>query len=199
MDFPFIGDAITKCGHLHQFEEMTKTLGFLSDKNLNGFIEVGSANGASFYCWASLIQQGPKISVDWNFGFGLANQDGSVETGTEEDCPAVKHRNTVWRENFSDVCCIDGDSRAQATIDRVAAALNGRKVGWIFIDAWHEYDAMWQDFNNYKQFLAVPGYIGFHDIFQSDSTKKFWAEIKQQYPNVIEFSDGTGTGIIEVR
>jgi hypothetical protein len=56
---------------------------------------------------------------------------------------------------------------------------------------------MWEDLRNYRQFLDFQGFVGFHDINQSESTKKFWTEVKaQSNVHTIEFDDGTGTGII---
>lgn len=196
-----ISDSISIHGALHQSTEMYNCLTFLSDKNLHGFIEVGCANGASFYCWASLID-GPKISVDLNHGFGLSN--GLPGANTFDDVAAayeatngnVKMRNDKWRAHFSDVQIVEGNSMSPNTITKVKDILGEQTVGWIFIDAWHEYFAVVEDLKNFKQFLSPNGYIGFHDINQSESMRKFWTEMQDTYKNVITIPESNGIGII---
>ena len=181
---------------------MQNCLQFLVDKELNGFIEVGSANGASFYCWSSVVKTGPRISVDLNHGFGLsdglggANTMDNVDPANEINYNPVRARNTLWRSNFKNVITIEGTSMAPETIEKVKNTLNGNTVDWIFIDAWHEYFAAMEDLKNFKQFLSPRGYIGFHDIRQSESMDKFWSEVQSTYENTIEISGGTGIGII---
>lgn len=196
-----IGNAISKYGVLHQSDEITNCLKFLLDKQLDGFIEVGCANGASFYCWASIID-GIKISVDLNHGFGMskglpgANTLDNVSAATEELYTPVRDRNNKWRTHFTNVHTIEGNSMAKETIEKVKSVLDGKTVGWVFIDAWHEYFAAMEDLNNFKQFLSPEGYIGFHDIHQSQSMDKFWVEVQNMYINTIEIPGGTGIGII---
>ena len=142
------------------------------------------------------MPRGPKISVDWNFGFGLVNQNVGDTVAKEEDHPVIWQRNNIWRTNFDEVYTIDGDSRSSDTIERVSKVLNGRLVDWIFIDAWHEYDAAMTDYKNYLQFVSPQGYIVFHDINQNDSMKQFWKEVKGNHQTVVEFDCGTGIGIL---
>jgi len=196
-----ITDSKNIYGALHQLDEMTHCLNFLSDKQLNGFIEVGCANGASFHCWASVVN-GVKLSVDLNHGFGMsdglpgANTKDDVSAATEQNYTQVRDRNNKWRTYFSDVYTVEGNSMAPETIEKVKSTLNGKKVDWIFIDAWHEYFAAMEDLNNFKQFLSADGYIGFHDIHQSESMDKFWLEVQNTYTNTIEIAGGTGIGLI---
>lgn len=197
-----VSQARSLYGNLHQADEMENCLNFLSNKRLDGFIEVGSANGASFHCWASVITTGPKISVDLNHGFGLSNGLGgantmeNVDAAYEANYETVQNRNNLWRTNFDNVITVEGNSMAPETIEKVKSVLNGKRVSWVFIDAWHEYFAAMEDLKNFKQFLTDDGYIGFHDIHQSDSMDKFWAEVQSTYKNTIEIPGGTGIGII---
>lgn len=196
-----IGEAIGVYGSLHQSSEMNECLAFLSDKNLHGFIEVGCANGASFHCWASLID-GIKISVDLNHGFGLsdgmpgANTLDDVAAAYEATNPVVKSRNDKWRTHFTDVQIVEGNSMSPNTIQKVKDILGEQKVGWIFIDAWHEHFAALEDLKNFKQFLSPNGYIGFHDINQSNSMRNFWGEMMSTYTGTITIPDANGIGII---
>jgi len=194
--FSIVTEARSTYAYLHQQNEMNDVLEFLEHRNLFGFIEVGSANGGSFHCWGRAIPNGPKISVDWNFGFGLVNQNAGDTVAKEEDHPVIQARNNLWRANFTSVHTIDGDSRSPDTIDQVRKVLNGGVVDWVFIDAWHEYDAAMADYKNYLEFVSPLGYIAFHDINQSDSMKQFWHEVKGNHRTAIEFDGGTGIGIL---
>jgi len=196
-----MNEATSIHGMLHQQREMNNCLAFLSDKNLHGFIEVGCANGGSFYCWASIID-GPKVSVDLNHGFGLseglpgANTFDDVAAAYEATNELVKARNDKWREHYNDVRIVEGNSLSEKTIQKVKDTLNGQTVGWVFIDAWHEYFAAVEDLKNFKQFLSPNGYIGFHDINQSQSMKDFWNEMVRTYDNTITLPEDNGIGII---
>lgn len=214
-----VNEARRVYGVLHQHGEMNQTLEFLRTKNLRGFVEVGSANGASFHCWASVIPEGVKVSVDMNIGFGMGSTEGSPEreaaekgmddniwnptlaqmdfpVADETNCEAVRIRNTRWREHFSDVRTVEGNCMSPNTVEKLRTVLGGTLVDWVFIDAWHNLGGMITDFNNYNQFLTPTGYMGFHDIYQTKSTTQFWELIKRTFPNTIEFTAGTGIGIL---
>ena len=207
--YDVIQQAIQVYGILHQHQEMPETLAFLASKNLNGFIEVGSAHGASFHCWGAVIPEGPKISVDLNYGFGMGpeSEDGwnevfsgaNVEAATEEKYETVRKRNNNWRSYFNDVSVVEGNCMAPETVEKVKAVLNGKLVDWVFIDSWHDFKGMTTDFNNYNQFLSEDGYMGFHDIWQYESTAKFWNLVKSKFHNTIEINHGTGIGIIPAK
>lgn len=197
-----MNEAIPIYGILHQGREMFNCLKFLQSKQLTGFIEIGSANGASFHCWAKVISTGPKISVDLNYGHRVGleipdvNTTDNVLASGEASFAVVKTRNNNWRKYFSDVCAIEGNSLATETIETMRSTLNGVKVDWLFIDACHEYSAVTADLKNYSPFVNSNGYIGFHDIQLNDEMIKFWSELKDTCKNYIEIADGNGIGII---
>lgn len=207
--YDLIKQAQDTYGLLHQHQEMPETLEFLAPKNLKGFIEVGSAHGASFHCWGAVIPEGVKISVDLNYGFGIGPEsneewqmvcDGvDVEPVSEQKYDTVYRRNNNWRNYFDNVVIVEGNSLAKETVQKVKNVLGGTTVDWIFIDGFHDFKSMSTDFNNYNQFLSDTGYIGFHDIWQSDSTTKFWNLVKSKFNNVIEIKHGTGIGIISAQ
>ena len=214
-----VNEARRVYGVLHQHDEMNQTLDFLRTKNLRGFVEVGSANGASFHCWASVIPDGVKVSVDMNLGFGMGPSTNSPEwdeaekgmgdfgwipelaqmdfpVANEANFPTVQTRNNKWRERFSDVRTVEGNCMSPNTVEKLRTVLDGTLVDWVFIDAWHNIGGMITDFNNYNQFLTPTGYMGFHDIYQTKSTTQFWELIKKTFPNTIEFTAGTGIGVL---
>jgi len=193
-----VNQSIKHHGILHQSGEIIKCLDWLSTQNLRGFIELGSANGASFYCWAMRIPNGPKVCVDWNYGFGMGPGDIIRPYNSEEEFPTVKRRNNVWRNSFSDVRIVEGDTQLPETIQKTAAVLGDELVDWLFIDAEHTRKAVNLDFNNYKQFVNSGGHVGFHDIHQTKDMEDFWLEMKSHWSTNFEFEGGTGIGIVRL-
>ena len=183
---------------LHQLTEMESCLEFLADKNLNGFIELGSANGGSFHCWASVISNGPKVSVDWNRGFGMSPTGPDKPVSTEANFDTVKIRNNNWRADFTDVRTVEGDCLLPETVEACRKILNGDLVDWLFIDATHEYAPAYKDFHNYKEFVRPGGYIGFHDVSSHEPMRPLWKDIKKEYGMAAEFLHGHGIGIIQM-
>ena len=184
---------------LHQLSEMPPCLEFLADKDLNGFLEIGSANGGSFHCWAIVIPNGPKVSVDWNRGFGMTPNFPSLEyVATEKEVATVQHRNNKWRQDFSDVRTVEGNCLLPETVKMCKDVLDGDLVDWLFIDATHEYKPAMTDFNNYKQFVRPGGYVGFHDVHSHEEMRPLWTDLKQEHSLAAEFLHGHGIGILQM-
>lgn len=134
--------------------EYVETYNWMKELSLNGFVEIGSAFGGSFHLWSSLIG-GKKISVDME-PTGQYPQNLTLER--------MNQRNDIWRKHFTDVYCIQGNSHLTTTVDKVAEALDGDLVDWLFIDAEHTYEGVKADFEMYRHFVRPGGYVGFHDI-----------------------------------
>ncbi len=194
-----IGQVITEAKSvygLHQRTEMQSCLEWLQDKELNGFVEIGSANGGSFHCWASFIPEGPKVSVDWNRGFGMAPSLPGQTAALEAETATVKARNNKWRERFTDVRIVEGDCLEPETVEMCKDVLDGELVDWLFIDAIHEYDPALKDYNNYKQFVKKGGFIGFHDVCLDAGMEELWVDLKKDNRMAAEFLHGHGIGIL---
>lgn len=134
--------------------EYIGTYNWMKELTLNGFIEIGSAFGGSFHLWSTLIQ-GKKISVDME-PTGQYPQNLTLER--------MNQRNDIWRKHFTDVHCVQGNSHLTTTVDKVAEVLGDDLVDWLFIDAEHTYEGVKADFEMYKHFVRLGGYVGFHDI-----------------------------------
>ena len=83
-------------------------------------------------------------------------------------------KGNLMHKNVTLIC---GDSTSQRVLNIT------QKLGpfdLIFIDANHTYEFVKKDFNNYKNFLAKGGVMGFHDVDCPDwpGIKKFWEELK---------------------
>ena len=59
---------------------------------------------------------------------------------------------------------IDGDSKAQGSVESFRRALGGRKLDLLFIDGDHTFDGVKADYELYSGFVRPGGVIAFHDI-----------------------------------
>lgn len=123
------------------------------DTRENGFIEIGSAYGGSFFCWASVIN-GPAISIDLPAIIGVNKEKHSF-------------RNKFWVDKFGErVHIVEANSMdIQRTHPILDTILGDNKVDFLFIDANHDYEPTHNDFYNYKKYVRPGGLIGFHDIY----------------------------------
>jgi len=181
--------------------EFLRSLEFLSDKELvNGFIEIGSAWGASFHFWSSLIE-GIKISVDIPYDMNI--KGGGIDPWPPGLTSNVfESRLKKWESHFDEVYSVVGYSYNEKTIDSVRKILGDKKVSYLFIDAEHTYDAVKKDYECYKEFVEPGGFIGFHDIQigKPKNMSVFWSEIKSDFSPSAFVMQGTNEkiGLIKV-
>lgn len=134
--------------------EFESALSFLKSQNIHNFLEIGTDQGGTFYCWCNLFD-GLKISVDIPNGlFG-----SSVN-------PTIMNRR--MKNRFDNVHFIHGDSTNPNIVNHVKNLLNGVKLDFIFIDGDHTLEGVMSDFVLYNDLVRDGGWIGFHDIKKSD-------------------------------
>ena len=95
----------------------------------------------------------------------------------------------------------------QNVLQKVIAALAGRKVDFLFIDGDHTVGGVTADYNDYKEFVRPGGVIAFHDIVESqplptNQVFHFWKKLRE-VARVEEFvvdpkQCGFGIGIMRV-
>jgi len=102
---------------------------------------------------------------------------------------------------------IDGDSHLVETRDRLIAALAGRSVDLLFIDADHTDAGVRRDWELYGP-LVTRGVIAFHDIyshalFPTLQVERLWWEIRRDHPAAYEivnlarpWGHGMGIGVL---
>jgi cephalosporin hydroxylase len=174
--------------HLWQDSEIVLAMKFL-DENLDskesGFIEVGSAMGGSFHCWASIIQNGPKISVDLPFYSSGDYAPYMVEATVHSNTSGyVDKRNALWSERFSNVSSVVGSSVDEENIKKVDDILGGHKCDFLFIDGNHSLEYIKSDFENYSKHVRSGGFVGFHDIsFPGHDVGVFWDDLVAKFPD----------------
>ncbi len=103
-------------------------------------------------------------------GVDLPESEGGTKAEFEEE--AVKQ--TGGRFTL-----IRGKSTAYATKDAVMAALDGREVDVLLIDAEHTQAAAMNDYETYKGLISENGIIAFHDICM-DELWPMWCWLRGQ-------------------
>ena len=120
-------------------------------KNQNcKYLEIGTFAGAS----ASLISLNPKIKEVYSIDIGNpVNKEIPIKNVNK-----FKHSNCLYEY-------IQGDSQNSEIINYVYNKIG--KVDLLFIDGDHSYNAVINDFNNYKNLVSYGGFIVFDDYLDS--------------------------------
>jgi len=183
---------------MQQIRAEIRALGqFVADLRPRNILEIGSAQGGSFYLWCKLAAaDGKKISVDLPGGVygGEANADPEVRA----------RRDLMMRSWASNVYLVAGDSHAQETRDQVRSILGSEQVDFLFIDGDHTYEGVRADYLMYRDFVRRFGYITFHDInesllhqLQDVGVGRLWQELKGSRLEFNEHADWGGIGVIQ--
>jgi predicted O-methyltransferase YrrM len=100
------------------------------------------------------------------------------------------------------IVLIRGDSHRQAVRERMARALGGEKLDFLFIDGDHSAAGSRQDFDDYAPYVRPGGLIAFHDIRPdakgwSGEVHRVWAEVAAQFngEELVDASGAEGYGI----
>ena len=159
-------------------------------------MEIGSYLGGNFYTLCKLSNpKGFKISLDCPL-----YQDKTVQ---------IKLNDTyIKMKSFAeDVHLVHTDSHITESKNQISSILGEQKLDFLFIDGDHTYEGVKQDFEMYKEFVKPGGWIGFHDIKDTEFHRNadcrvdiLWNEIEGEK---IEFLDNSssygGIGFIKVQ
>jgi cephalosporin hydroxylase len=166
---------------------LAKAVAALKPKTI---LEIGTARGGTLLIWSSLASE-RVITCD------LVHRDAQRALLKALPPPGSGCR----------VELLTGNSHEPAFKQRVAQALNGEKVDFLFIDGDHTVDGVKADYNDYREFVRPGGLIAFHDIIENqplpdNEVYHFWKQVKQG-KTTEEFVDhpqqcGFGIGIIRV-
>lgn len=94
------------------------------------------------------------------------------------------------------------------TTENFARNHKGGRWGYIHLDGDHSYEGAKKDYGLFWPRLEKGGYLLLHDIFSNEKTmqelgsfrygvKRFWNELKKQYPGSLEIPGRYGLGIIQ--
>jgi cephalosporin hydroxylase len=152
-------------------------------------LEIGTSACGTLFLWAQLASESA-ISCD------LRIRSGLKELAPTFPPPASK----------CEVKLMIGDSHSPEFVGRVREALGNRTVDFLFIDGDHTEAGVEADFKDYGPLVRPGGFIGFHDIVESQprSTTRvhyFWQRIKDlaEHQEFIADPDQCGFGIGVIR
>lgn len=174
-------------------KEIYEAAEHFKSQGVKNFMEIGTDQGGTFAIWSKLSEDGIRISVDLPHGpFGRPDYN-EVE------------RDNYLRSLGSNVTMIWGSSHEEEIKKQVSEKLNGEKVDFLFIDGDHTYEGVKQDYEMYKEFVKPGGWIGFHDIKDTEFHRNANCRVDQLWNELegtkLEFLDSTssygGIGFIQ--
>ena len=193
---------VTEGYRLGMAQEKDEILGlteFLLNEKPHNIMEIGSKYGGTFHIFSSMAT-GIKISLDLPGGIhgGWALNEhpylGNI----------VEQRNQYFEDNFDDVYMIMADSHTESALNTVEHYLVNEELDFLMIDGDHTYEGVKQDYEMYKHLVKDGGWIGFHDVNDTEHHRKMnvyvgklWEELEGEK---IEFNENThwaGIGIIK--
>jgi cephalosporin hydroxylase len=180
-------------GMVQNLYEIENALNFVRELNVRNFMEIGTDQGGTFLCWSRVSDfDGLKISVDW------ANGPWGVLFDVDK-------RNERMSSLGSNVHIINGDSHSESIYQRVKEIIGGEKLDFLFIDGDHSHLGVKLDYHMYKEFVRPGGWIGFHDIKNTERhhradcyVDRFWDELQNEKIWFLSDDDWGGIGFIKV-
>ena len=187
-------------GMVQEKDEITGLTNFLLELEPTNVMEIGSKLGGTFEILCN-IATNKKISVDLPGGI----HGGWITMGHPYLCDSYKLRDDYFLHNYDNVHMCNGDSHLDSTLTQITDFVKGETVDFLFIDGDHTYDGVMQDFEMYKHLVTPGGWVGFHDINDTQHHRdlnvyvgKFWDELKG---NKITFNMNkhwAGIGVIQL-
>jgi len=162
------------------------------------FCEIGGLSGGTLFLFCTALPAGARaLSVDLKY------------------TPSQLAAQPLFARSGQQVSCMQANSHAPETLQRIREWLGGQKLDFLFIDGDHTYGGVLNDFRMYAPLVREGGSIAFHDIMQDFKTRYgketwawtgevpvFWSRLKQAYPDqtteIVEDSgqDGLGIGLL---
>ena len=163
-------------GMVQEKIEITELTQFLLDISPQNVMEIGSKLGGTFSILCD-IATGKKISLDLPGGI----HGGWITKNHPYLGDLYKLRNNYFLTNYNNVFTYTGDSHSSSTLHDIKNILKDEKLDFLFIDGDHTYKGVKQDFEMYKSLVSPGGWIGFHDINDTNHHRelnvhvgKFW-------------------------
>ena len=176
-------------GVQQRVEEFCAVAGVLIALQPRHVLEIGVYGGGSFALWCTLAS-GTKIGID----------SGSIGG-------PIHQRLGDFQARFGDVQLIKGNSHDASTLEQVKGMLAGEPLDFLFIDGDHTLQGVEQDYTMYGPLVRPGGWIGLHDITESDYHKKMnaggsaehWVHLDHPRKISLDWRDpGFGIGVVQV-
>lgn len=181
-DFPKVITATSTFGHAPFFFFLTEVI------RPKKIVELGSMWGYSFFCFC---QAGERLEEKPHC-YAIDLWEGDINTGkyNNEVLENVKKHALKFDKSHTHII--------QKSFDEAVKEFSDGSIDILFIDGFHTYDAVKNDFETWRSKVSDRGVILFHDICvekENFGVKRFWQEIKTSYPS-FEFHHDHGLGVL---
>lgn len=155
------------------------------------FVELGTHTGNSYFSFCQAAKE-KNLAVRC---FAVDTWEGDPQAGFYQGdvFEMVNAHNQKNYERFSVLL--------KKTFDAALQDIEDASVDLLHIDGLHTYDAVRHDFTTWLPKLAPGAVVIFHDICEKEEgfgVWKFWEELKQEYPQHLEFEQSHGLGVLRV-
>jgi O-antigen biosynthesis protein len=173
------------CGHIPFAAWLMKTL------QPDTFVELGTHTGNSYFAFCQAAKEA-ELNTKC---FAVDTWAGDEHAGFYDDFifPDVFNHNQSNYAEFS--------SLLRMTFDEALAKFDDGSIDLLHIDGLHTYEAVKHDFESWLPKLRRGAVVLFHDTQVRDrgfGVWRLWEELKQEYPNHIEFEHSHGLGVLSV-
>jgi GT2 family glycosyltransferase len=164
---------------------------FINEIKPDIFVELGTYSGNSYFSFCQSIKEN-KLKTKC---FAVDNWLGDIHSGeyNQEIYEYVEKHNKENYSNFSRLL--------RTTFNEAVEFFENGSIDILHIDGLHTYEAVKNDFEVWLPKLSSNAFILFHDtqVRKKDfGVHKFWDEIKEKYPNHIEFKHSNGLGVVNI-
>jgi len=155
------------------------------------FVELGTHSGNSYFSFCQSVHEN-----------GLSTRCYAVDTWSGDEQASfysesvfeqVQQHNSEHYSNFS--------SLLRLTFDEAVSCFADGSINMLHIDGFHTYAAVRHDFDTWRVKLAPGAIVLFHDTNVHESNFgvwQLWEELKDQYPNHLEFFHSNGLGVLQL-
>lgn len=155
------------------------------------FVELGTHSGNSYFTFCQTVKE-----------HLLATKCYAVDTWKGEDHAGFYEEDLFIRVNNHNQNHFSSFSTLlRTTFDDATSYFSDQTIDLLHIDGLHTYKAVKHDFENWLPKLSPGAVVLFHDIVVRDrgfGVWKLWEELKQKFPNYLEFKHSNGLGVLQV-
>lgn len=161
----------------------------ISELKPRTFVELGSQYGFSYFAACHSVKKNTLATKC----FAVDTWQGDEQAGYygDKEFLEVKKYN---EENFKDFSTL-----LRTTFYSAVEQFQENSIDLLHIDGFHSYEAVSEDFNNWKSRLSDNAIVLFHDIheYREDfGVHIFWKELKSSY-TTFEFTHEHGLGVLK--
>jgi predicted O-methyltransferase YrrM len=172
-------------GAIQKAPELARLIALVRALRPHAVVEIGSFRGGTLAAWCKLAAADAVLV--------------SVDLPEESETPATPDDLRRRARARQRVEVVRGDSQTDETRREVEAALGGREVDFLMIDADHSYDGVRRDFELYSPLVRNGGLVALHDIVEHThrpeiDVARFWTEIRARYEHEEFVSPGREFG-----